>query len=80
LTAKFIRHFSPIVPLSLLEVSRVVDGVGGSWRYKRELLKPGLYNKPAGCSTSGAIATGTQKKKKKKRKPYYSGSLNQLLW
>jgi hypothetical protein len=62
-TAKFTGHYSPIL-FPARGLSRRFRR-GGS---ERELPKPDSYNKPAGCSTSGALATGALKKKKKKKK------------
>jgi hypothetical protein len=55
LTEKLNGHFSPIFsPFPARGLSR--RRCRGSWQYKRELPKPGSYNKPAGCSTSGGTS------------------------
>jgi hypothetical protein len=53
--AKLTGHFSlivsPFVAGGLTRRRR-----GGFWRYKRELPKPGSYNKPACCSNFGGTS------------------------
>jgi hypothetical protein len=64
---KITENFSPIFPLSLLEVSRVVVGVeapgGASGNFQSLAGTINLH----GCSTSGALATEAQWKNKKNK-------------
>jgi hypothetical protein len=68
LTAKFIGHFSSIVPLSLLEVCRVVDGVGAPGSTSGNFQSRSCTISLQAVVLPAAIATGARKKKKKKRK------------
>jgi hypothetical protein len=52
LTGHFLTIFPPFPARGLLRYHRC----GVSWRYKRELPKPGSYNKLAGCITSGGTS------------------------
>jgi hypothetical protein len=66
LTAKFTGHFSPIVPpFPARGLSRRCRR-RGSWRYTRDLPKPGSYNKPQAALLPGALANGAQWKEEEK--------------
>jgi hypothetical protein len=67
MSAKFTGHFSPIVPPSLVGVSRAVVDMGLLVAQAGTTKSRASYNKPTAAVHLVALATGTQWKNKNKK-------------